>query len=260
MISLIIKILKNMFTIIYFLLFHYSFSLKQFRAFNLLSNNAVILITDEGIEKYDPELKERNILVSENGLISSDTDINLVSFAQFPLEEGGYIFCRVKSKIYILGNNFFDYNHFSIPEISDKNNLLIIPYNNIEGCSKFIIAFISENKIKLLMYYLYIEKGHGDLLKSISHSIKSEQSNSANVFNEVFSCSLMSSSGYDNKLLACFAPEQQFRSLWAIIINPEDNLNFVSFSNNKINTTGIYTIKSAISPKDNKCLIAFVDY
>ena len=37
-------------------------------------------------------------------------------------------------------------------------------------------------------------------------------------------------------------------------------MNFVSFSNNKINTTGIYTIKSAVSPRDNKCLIALVDY
>ena len=249
-----------MFIIISFLLFYYSFSVKHFKAFNLLSNNNIILISNEGIEKYDPDSKERFKLVTDNNLISSGNEINLISFAQFPLEEDGYIFCRVKNKIYLLGNDLFNNGPFLMDELTDKKNALIIPYKNIEGVLRVIVAYINENIIKLSMFQMNIKTGLGGLLKEISHPIKNDLGNPAQIFNGVFSCSLMSSSEYDNKLLACFAPEQQFRSLWAIIINPEDNLAFVSFSNNKIETNGIGSIKSAVSSNNNKCLIAFVDY
>ena len=83
-------------------------SIQYFKSFNLLSNDNLVLITDEGIIKYDPS-KQNETLVQSSNNIQSNGDIKLVEFTQFPLEDGGYVICRLKDYIYIFDKTLDTY-------------------------------------------------------------------------------------------------------------------------------------------------------
>ena len=76
-----------------------SISFKYFKAHTLLSNK-ILLITNDGIIEYDPQLVTLKTIMNTS-IIGSNSDLEFTSFAQFPSEEGGYIFCRLKENIYI---------------------------------------------------------------------------------------------------------------------------------------------------------------
>ena len=105
------KILSNIYFsfFIFFFLIAQSKSFKYYKAFTLLSKN-ILIISDEGIIKYNPSTKQQAMIQSSN-LISSRDDLNFISFTQSPSDEGGYIFCRFRNYIYILDD--------------EQNNLII---------------------------------------------------------------------------------------------------------------------------------------
>ena len=76
-------------------------SFRFFQEFYLMSNN-FLLITDEGIKKYEPTTKATED-VSE--ISAQENEQNYISFAQFSSAEGGYIFIRIKKVIHLFDQN-----------------------------------------------------------------------------------------------------------------------------------------------------------
>ena len=108
-------------------------SFKFFKSFNLLSNNNIILITNEGIIKYDPSTQNQTLVLpfSKTNIIDSIDNEKLIGFAQLPLDEGDYIFCRLNNYIYIFNENLnIYYNNFTISEIQDYYCILK-PYKTL---------------------------------------------------------------------------------------------------------------------------------
>jgi hypothetical protein len=125
-------------------------SFKYFKAFNLLSNN-IILITDEGIFEYNKE-SEEPILIESFTLIDSLLDQEYISFAQFPLDKGGYVICRVKQNIYVLSDDLsFKYGNFQVEELSDVYSV-IVPYVANDGRITILLTFIKDDLLNLIIY------------------------------------------------------------------------------------------------------------
>ena len=71
---------------------------KLGQGFNL-NSNYVVFITTEGIIKYDPDTKEETTMIDFG--LSINGGEKYISFAQFPSDDNGYFFCRIKQYIYI---------------------------------------------------------------------------------------------------------------------------------------------------------------
>ena len=118
---------------------------SNFKPFNLLSGYSV-LITDEGIIKYNPSINYHQKVVSSY-VISSQNDQNYISFAQFSLIDGGYVICRLNQYIYILDKDLNSHVYFEISEIKDSY-CVINPYKTIQGDISIIISYINASKVK----------------------------------------------------------------------------------------------------------------
>ena len=132
-------------------------SIQYFKSFNLLSNDNLVLITDEGIKKYDP-LTQNETLVQSNDIIQSQNDLKYVAFVQFPLGDGGYIICRLNNFIYLFDKTLDTYYQTFL--ISDIKNYYCIlkPYKALNGDLRIIIASVdNQNKIQISMYKLDID-------------------------------------------------------------------------------------------------------
>ena len=82
-----------------------------------MSNDFFVLITNEGIIKYEPSTQNEILLVeSLSNTMTTIEDAKLISFAQFPLDEGGFVFCRISK----FDKNLDTYNL----EISEIHSLL----------------------------------------------------------------------------------------------------------------------------------------
>ena len=92
-------------------------SIEHFKSFNLLSNDNIVLISNEGIKKYDPSTQSE-ILIQSTNSISSNDDLKYVAFTQFPLDDGGYIICRLNDYIYVFDETLETYyGNFQIANI-----------------------------------------------------------------------------------------------------------------------------------------------
>ena len=140
-----------------------SISFKYFKAHTLLSNN-ILLITNEGIIEYDPQSATSKTIMNNSSLIPSDTDQEYISFAQFPSEEGGYIFCRLKEYIYIFDESLDTcYGSFLI----ETNNIYCVlnPYRTLDGTNTIIVTYINnDQKLKTTIYK--IDLNNNDQLAS----------------------------------------------------------------------------------------------
>ena len=246
--------------IIIFLLIINIKSFQNFKAFNLISND-IVLITDQGIIKYDTSSNTQTT-IKESTIISSLNDQDYISFTQFPENEGGYAICRLKNTIFVYNNNLDNlYGSFEISEIQnfycDMN-----PYKTLDGRITIIISYINgDQKLRILMFK--INKGQtdnfGELIHEVTRQVKNKDGLEMNALNKAISCELMVKSNYNNKLLTCFAAEQQYYSVIASIFNPENSLSFLNFSENLIETSGTSIIKSAISPNKKNSFICLID-
>ena len=252
------------FFILIFLLITPSQTFKYYKSFTLLSKK-ILLITNEGIIKYDPLTKEKDIIQSSN-LITSSDDLELISFVQSPSDEGGYIFCRLKNKIFIFDENLINYSiNFEVNEISNFYTV-INPYKTSEGKLALIISFINSDKyIRVLIYQINIndETNPGNLIKQTTKKVLNPENNNLHkAISKGITCQLISSSDYTNKLLECFTIEMESFSIVGVIFNPENDNDslFLKYSQNAKKTGGSEIINSAISLNKDKILICFLDY
>ena len=257
-----IKIIYNspkfyFFYVTIFLLITYIRSFSNFKPFNLLSDYAV-LITDEGIIKYDPSLNSQQIVVQSNA-ISSQNDQNYISFAQFSLDDGGYVICRLNQYIYILDKDLNSLVNFEISEIKDSY-CVINPYKTIQGDITIIISYINgDQKMRLLMYQLNINDPNNlyEMINETTFQTINEYRMDQNILNKAISCELMINNN-TNTILTCFVADQQSNTISGMVINPE-NLLRIYFSENLIKTKVTSIIKSSVSHNKIYCLICLID-
>ena len=245
------------FTILFASLFISAQSFKYFKAFTLLSNK-VLIITEEGIIKYDPETDSLTPIIESN-LISSPNDIGLISFAQSPSDEGGYIYCRIKSLIYVLNENLSN-NQFFTVEADEISNIYctLVPYKKINGDITLMVNYIKNGKIKILMYKIDLNQVEiSSCIAEVCQKLKNiELNREIDALEKAITCQLIPS--INNKLLSCFSIEQQFFNIIACAFDPENNLSLLYFSDNMKKTDGTSIISSIYI--DGKVFVCFVDY
>jgi len=178
-----------------------SISFKFFNAYTLLSNN-ILLITNYGIIEYDPQSATSKTIMNSS-LITSSTDQEYISFAQFPSEEGGYIFCRLKEYIYIFDESLDTYYGSFLIETSNIYCVLN-PYKTLDGTNTIIVTYINgDQKLKTTIYK--IDLNNNDQLASLIGSNEKFTINlnkrEMKLLNKGISCELMYSLNYPNKLL-----------------------------------------------------------
>ena len=234
-------------------------SFRYFRAYNLLSKY-ILLITDVGIEVYDPQLNQKTI-ITESDLITGDNDIDYISFAQSPSDEGGYIYCRLKNYIFIYDESFNSHGKF---EIETTNTICVLnPYKTFDGNNTLIITYINGNqKIDSSMYTIDLNNAEspGSLyIKNDKINLLDTLGNTEMVMNKGISCQFMYSSTYTNKILVCFALDQYTHSMNAVLIDPENSLEILKYSNNVKQTDGSSTVYSALNPNQKESMICIID-
>ena len=115
-----------LFFMIFFLLEIPVISFRYFKAFNILSSD-ILLISDEGIIKYNIELDIKYLIVPlsmENPSITME----YITVNQFSSDDGGYIICRINEYIYILSEDAsISYGNITISDIHEQY-IDLIPY------------------------------------------------------------------------------------------------------------------------------------
>ena len=208
-----------------------------------------------------PQHKIKRLSFSENisNIINSIDDEKLIEFAQIPLDDGGYVFCRLNNYIFIFDENLdIYYGNFSISEIEDYNCILK-PYKNLNGDITLIISYINgdngDEKIKIVKYKINIDQTD-NLATYINEIIKgpvTPEGSETSTINKVFTCEFINDSNYPNKLLVYFTVGNS-GFLCALKINPE-NLSFVEYSKNLKNIGSNNFFKSDLS-HDKKNIFA----
>ena len=256
------------FFIIIFVLINPSQSIKYFKSFTLLSNK-IVIISNDGIYLYDPSEEEEPTLVqSITSLISteSDADLELIAFAQSPSSEGGYFFCRIKTNIYIFDQNLETfYGSFEESELSGSVYCVLNPYRTSNGNLAIIISFINgDSYIRIIMYQININESNVAEAESIAaitkHLINLENNMDQKTLNTAIGSELFSSPDYTNKILICFVFEMSTSSIMGVILNPDDNLTFLYFSENGKRTGGGKNIKTAVSPVKKSILVCYMEF
>ena len=132
-----------LFTIILFTLQGPIASFKYFKAFNILSND-LLLVTDIGIIKYNIELDSQYLIVSYNNIINTDGTLEFITVSQFSSEDGGYIICRINEYIYILSEvASFSFGNIILSELHEQY-IELIPYITKDSEKSFIICYIND--------------------------------------------------------------------------------------------------------------------
>ena len=123
---------------------------KLGQGFNL-NSNYVVFITTEGIIKYDPETQIETTII-DFGLSINEGE-KYISFAQFPSDDSGYFFCRIKQYIYIFSENFEILGNFTDNDIA-KSFVELVPFSK-DGELNLISVFANEaQSLELKLYKL----------------------------------------------------------------------------------------------------------
>ena len=92
---------------------------KLLKTFNTLTNDVIILCED-GIIKYDTKTGNQT-LIEPYDILKGVGNIKFVSMSQFPLEEGGYILCKIQEYIYLLPKDANEtYGYVYVPDIYNE--------------------------------------------------------------------------------------------------------------------------------------------
>jgi len=233
---------------------------KFYKAFNLLSKS-ILLITDEGFIKYDSESNTQSVIKPLNDtLINANYEIDYISFAQFPSNEGGYVFGRIRQNIYYFSENLEHlYGNFTVSNITDSL-ISIIPYTSINGEHFIIIGYIDTNYlIKLLMYKIDFVLCQSVLFYSASkNTIDEDKSPTFASFKKKISCQIMLKSNND-RIFVCFSSNDDVNKISAIVFDLEKELSFLYYSNNMINSETLFNIYSETTPNKDISLVCIID-
>jgi hypothetical protein len=231
---------------------------KLGQGFNLHSNY-VVFITTEGIIKYDPETKEETTIIDFGSSINEGE--KYISFAQFPSDDNGYFFCRIKQFIYAFSDNFEVLGNLTDNDIT-KSFVELIPFKNNVDELYLISVFTNEaQNLQLKLYKFNYPNSSGDLFEYKAVNVQSIlRHNSYNelVLNKRVSCEITYSIEYSREALTCFLMNDQ--SLLLVINFYPENISPMSFSNNQIKATGNNIIVSEVSPNKTKCLSCYIDF
>ena len=234
-------------------------SFTFFKAYNLLSDY-ILLITNEGIIKYDPQTKLCTTL-TESELITGETDRYYISFAQSSSDEGGYIYCRLKNYIFIYDQSLNSLGSFEIK--TGRVNCVLNPYKTKDGINTLIVTFINElQKLDSIIYSIDINntESPGSLYwENNQISLLDLEGNEAIASGNGISCELMNNSTNSNKLLVCFALDSVDHSMNAIFINPENTSEIINYSNNPKEKIGSSIVISELKPNQKESIICIID-
>ena len=231
---------------------------KYGQGFNL-NSNYVAFITTEGIIKYDPETQEETKIIE---FLSMNEGEKFISFAQFPSEDNGYFFCRIKQFIYIFSENFELLGNLTDNDIAQAF-VELVPYKSKNGQLNIISVFANGAlSLELKSFKLNYPNYSRDILEfqnvNIQKTFRHDSHNNDLVLNKRVSCELAYSSEYSQELLTCFLMNDQSMFL-AINFNPE-NISPLSFSKNTFKTTGNNNIVSAVSTDKKRCIACYIDF
>jgi hypothetical protein len=201
-------------------------SFTAFKPFSILNEN-ILLVTEEGIYRFNLSSQDKYLISTIDNNVESDM-IEYAVINKFSDDEGGYIFCKVFSNIYIISKNAD--NLIGILTIDDE-------YSSYTQSS--IIPYISENYYYCILSY--INKQNEITIYKFKINFNSTEDNELvdkkiiednNMrYADGISCHLIYSSLYQKNLLICFVTDLNNYLLNAIIFNPE-NMSLL-FSNYK---------------------------
>ena len=235
-------------------------SVKYFKFFYLISQE-ILIISDLGIIKYEPSDNSYTIILQYN-LIFSEAELDFISFEQSPSEEGGYIFCRLKNNIFIFDENLDFLEKLEVNEINNYYCIMNI-YTSSEGKLSLSISYINDiQNLRLLMFQININDENNRVvsINNVAQEVINQETNTLEkALDKKISCELILKSQFSNKLLTCFAIEEKSFSIIASIFNPENNLEFLSFSQNSLKIDIFSSLNSVISSNKKIILICYID-
>jgi len=161
-----------------------------FRAYNLISNN-LLLVTDKGIWKYKIETK--TITEINNNNIASIDDLPLINFVQYSSNDEKYIFCRINNYIYIISKDEYTIlDEINIEDIKEKTISLNI-YKSTNNDFYCIIKYVNNNKIYTIIYKINFNPEYSkELIIDNEAQQYYEESNDINCeFDSGITCELM---------------------------------------------------------------------
>ena len=215
-----------LFNIVFILILKTIKSFKFFRAYNLISDD-ILLVTDEGIIKYNIESTNQSLITSINYNIDGIEDLEYINFVQYSSADEGYIFCRTGKYIYIISkdeNTLLD--NINLEEIYDKS-ISILVYKSKSQDFYFIIKYINSGSIKTIIYKInFIPNYSKEEIINEIQKYYGENNNDFNIqFNSGISCELMYSPNYENNILVCFVTKlinDCCYRLIALAVDPEN--------------------------------------
>ena len=250
--NLVLKIKHILLLIIFILLINVVKCYQLLKTFNTLSNDVIILCED-GIIKYDTKT-ETQTLIEPYDILKGIGNIKFVSISQFPLEEGGYILCRIQNYIYLLSRDANESYGFVYVDGIYNVYTEMIHYTTKNDKKSFIIAFINQLKINLLMYEInFTSYNDTELSFKIEHQILYGDST---IFDHIISCEVMMISNKD-KLLSCFLFNNK-KNIISSIFDPENNFKLLNLTSEiEENEVRIITRIPSVDPKRN--LVCYIN-
>ena len=231
-------------------------SFKFFKAFNILSND-ILLISDEGIIKYNIKLDIKYLIVSY-AMKNPEFTIEYTNVNQFSLDDGGYTICRINEYIYILSEDAsISYGNFTVSEIK-KQYIDLIPYITSDSKKAFIICYISAQKeITSILHEINITQlEKSKVISRQAQKIEYEEGNIATLSSIGMGCKMIDIESKQN-VLTCFVTSND-NYMNAISMEQENNFNPIEINRNYINAiSSIITVENGPNKINN--LICFFD-
>ena len=247
-----------LFTIILFTLKVPITSFKYFKAFNILSND-ILLVTDIGIIKYNIETDSQYLIVSYNNMISTDGTLEFITVAQFSSEDGGYIICRINEYIYILSKDAsFSFGNIILSELHEQY-IELIPYITKDSTKSFIICYIDDNhKITLILHEININKiEDSKIIYQNWQVVKYNENYIGTISLRSLSCKIMNSDIQEN-ILTCFVPTSDNYCMNSISFEQDNNFTLIEVNKKEINIiSSLITID--YGPNKEISLICFLN-
>ena len=231
-------------------------SFKYFKAFNILSND-ILLVTDIGIIKYNIETDSQYLIVSYNNIISYDGTLEFITVSQFSSDDGGYIICRINEYIYILSEDAsLSFGNIILPELHEQH-IELIPYITNDSKKSFIICYINDKfKITLILHEININKiEDSKIIYQNWQVVKYDNENIGTISLRSLSCKIMNSDIMQN-ILTCFVTTSDNLCMNSISFEQENNFTLIEVNKKEINTyTALITID--YGPNKDISLICF---
>lgn len=229
---------------------------KIFKAFNLLSND-ILLVTDEAIMNFNPETNVQKEIINIT-LIENSSDLGFITIAQFTEEEGGYILCRIKDTIFFIHKDVSTLlGSIQIEGLSNRY-MELIPYLNIELKPTFIICLMGdESKLNIYMYQINLSAFNES--ESLYHE-KKEIIYTDGTYGFIgfsgIACKLLNTPNKEN-MLTCFVSNCINFGLDILVFDQNNNFSSIYAIKSTVGINDIKFISIDNSPYKNISLLCF---